>query len=267
MDRHKQKIKSFGNIMHLSEFGILNVFSQSLKILSANPKLILAIFLIVYLPLDLLPVLFPSLDQFQAYNSANAAQLGYNPKFNFEYTLYSIIKGLVALFPSIAMIYVTSRLLGNENQNPINKKAKKITLSESYTAAKNKWLALFLTSLLATVILFGLTLLLIVPGIIYYVYYAFFPQIVVLKNLDYKNALDYSKKLVKGRWWKVLGFIVMLILLSLIMGLAAEILNITYPNVSILVLLSNLLLDFYSLFVTLTVTVYFINLDQLINKK
>ncbi len=267
MSNKKQKTNTVGKKIHPHEFSGYDIFSQSLNLLTANYRLFIAIFLVVYLPLDILPALFPSLDQFQAYDSAKAAQLGNNQTFNIGYTIYSIFKGIIALLSSIAIIYATSKLYGDKNQSHRKKSSVRISLSESYSAAKLKWSGLFLTSLLAALIFIGLTLLLIIPGIIYYVYYAFFPQIVVLKNLNYKSALDYSKNLVKGRWWKVFGFMVMIMLLSLILGLIVSILTRRYPNLNILILLSTLLLDFYSLFVTLTLTVYFIKLDDLIHKK
>ena len=48
-----------------------------------------------------------------------------------------------------------------------------------------------------------LRLLLIIPGIIYYVNTAFFLHAVGLRNQGWKAALDYSRNIVKGHFWKV----------------------------------------------------------------
>lgn len=48
-----------------------------------------------------------------------------------------------------------------------------------------------------------LTLLFIIPGIIYTVYWSLATFVCVDKNLAGKPALDYSKNLVKGHWWKI----------------------------------------------------------------
>jgi len=77
------------------------------------------------------------------------------------------------------------------------------------------------TSLLASLILFGFSLLLVIPGIIWTLYYAFFMQVVVLRGIGGKAALNYSKSLVEGRWWKVFWilFVISLIYIAMSFGL------------------------------------------------
>jgi len=58
---------------------------------------------------------------------------------------------------------------------------------------------------LAGLIMGGLSLLFIVPGVIWIVYYTFIQYVVALRGMGDKKALDYSKNLVKGRWWRVAG--------------------------------------------------------------
>lgn len=254
MKKHKTPQRTspkFGLKSH--ELSILNILSFSLNLLRDNYKLLLSIFLIIYLPLDILPLFFPQLDSFQAYKTT---QLN-NTSLNWGYTAYGIIKGLLGMLATIAVIYATYCFTAQ----------KKITLKQSYAAAKDKWIALLLTSLLSALILIGLTLLLIIPGVIYYVYYLFFSVVVVLKDLQYKEALDYSKKLVKGRWWKVFGFFLTLFIISFIVGISISTLISSLNNNSILAALGNLMLDFYALFAVICVTVYFINLDSLSSKK
>ena len=77
------------------------------------------------------------------------------------------------------------------------------SLGGSLQMAATRCLPLFGTGFLAGLILMGLSLLLIVPGIIWSVYYAFFIYVVALRNTGGKRALDYSKKLVAGQWWRV----------------------------------------------------------------
>jgi uncharacterized membrane protein len=63
-----------------------------------------------------------------------------------------------------------------------------------------------LTQLLTALAILGLTLLLVVPGIIFAVYWAFTQQIATLTDKSGRDAMKYSKELVKGRWWKVVGY-------------------------------------------------------------
>lgn len=69
-------------------------------------------------------------------------------------------------------------------------------------------LPLFLTSILrgCFTILWGL--LLIVPGIIYSIRTTFYSIIVVDKDLAYREALNQSKEIVKGRTWRILWYII-----------------------------------------------------------
>ncbi len=63
----------------------------------------------------------------------------------------------------------------------------------------------FWTSLLLSVIVLGLTLLLIIPGVIWSNNYSFTLAIVALRNLKGRAALEASKKLIYGQWWRVFG--------------------------------------------------------------
>ncbi len=67
----------------------------------------------------------------------------------------------------------------------------------------SRWPSTFVTGLVYICIVFGLALLFIIPGIIWMVYYTFWVYVVAVRNLNFKDALDYSKRLVKGREWEV----------------------------------------------------------------
>jgi hypothetical protein len=60
-------------------------------------------------------------------------------------------------------------------------------------------------SFLTFIVVFALLLLLIVPGIVYSTYYTFVLFAVALRNKSGTAALDYSKNLVTGQWWRVFG--------------------------------------------------------------
>ncbi|HLD60897.1 MAG TPA: hypothetical protein VJA27_02075 [Patescibacteria group bacterium] len=63
---------------------------------------------------------------------------------------------------------------------------------------------LIYTSLLSGLIIFGGTLLLVVPGIIFGVWYSFANYAVTLDEKKGMEALRFSKQLVSGRWWAIL---------------------------------------------------------------
>lgn len=63
----------------------------------------------------------------------------------------------------------------------------------------------FLTSLLMGIIVAIGFVLLIIPGIVFWVWYSFALYFVVTQGLGPRDALKASKKLVRGHFWAVLG--------------------------------------------------------------
>lgn len=98
-----------------------------------------------------------------------------------------------------------------------------ITWQTALRAALSRLGALTWTGILAGLILIGLTLLLIVPGIIWSLYYAFFVFVVVLRGLSGKKALDYSKNIVKGQWWRVFLYLLVISLLGCVVTIAVSV--------------------------------------------
>jgi len=74
------------------------------------------------------------------------------------------------------------------------------------------------TSFLVSLIVLGGTLLFVIPGIIFMIWYAFSFYAVVFEGKTWMQALSASKSLVVGRWWSMLW---RLFLPGLIFGLLA----------------------------------------------
>lgn len=86
-----------------------------------------------------------------------------------------------------------------------------------------------LTSILVAIIVFAGTLLLIIPGIIFGVWYAFTFYQVVFEDKTGAAALAESKKLVVGRWWAILWRLFLpAAVFTLILLLANYILNLPF---------------------------------------
>jgi hypothetical protein len=69
----------------------------------------------------------------------------------------------------------------------------------------SRWASVFSASFIGGIIILLLSLLLVVPGMIFGVYYTFGYWAAAVRGVGGKNALDYSKKLVSGQWWRVFG--------------------------------------------------------------
>ncbi|GAB4164190.1 MAG: hypothetical protein Fur003_6450 [Candidatus Dojkabacteria bacterium] len=91
----------------------------------------------------------------------------------------------------------------------------KSTIEELFkTKVSSKLMSGFVTYLLAGLIGFGLLLLLIVPGVIFLVQAAFVGIIAILTDKKNMDAINYSKQLVKGRWFETFGYLLLITLFS-----------------------------------------------------
>jgi hypothetical protein len=110
-------------------------------------------------------------------------------------TLVGIVASLII---SIALTRVTYKLY---TKQPI------LSFKEEILATKSLIIPSFLGGLLYGLIVFGGLLLLIIPGIIFSVWYAFSAMGIVLDKKPVLESLSYSKSLVMGRFWKTLLYI------------------------------------------------------------
>ncbi len=81
--------------------------------------------------------------------------------------------------------------------------AKPTEWKETFTSSSTLIWPMILTSFLVTLSVFGGTLLLIVPGIIFAIWYSFTSYVVIFEGQQGLNAMRASKALVVGRWWPI----------------------------------------------------------------
>jgi len=122
----------------------------------------------------------------------------YRPTINFANKIFTTILFVVlfiflmSIIPTVIAIGVSVTIAGLVNSGHI-------------------WIAL----------IFMLPFLLFIPSIVYGVYWRFSFGTALLKGVYNRKALSYSKSLVKGRWWKAVGYfavIGLVLLLILIIG-------------------------------------------------
>lgn len=83
---------------------------------------------------------------------------------------------------------------------------------------KRKYQSLVWVWIISDLMLLGLFLLLIIPGVIYFVYWSLAYFVILDKGITGKKALDYSKNLIKGKWFKTLVLLVLLNAVPLLMA-------------------------------------------------
>ncbi len=105
--------------------------------------------------------------------------------------LFFIIISVIQAWGQVALLYA------------IKDNSERIGIIESYKRGWHKILSYFWVYLLVSLVVFGGFLLLIVPGILFAVWFSFAIFILVAENLKGVKALSKSKEYVKGHWWGV----------------------------------------------------------------
>jgi hypothetical protein len=173
---------------------------------------------------------------------------------NYVMTPMLIITPLLTIIGYVGVIVLAENTVRNDN------------IELDWRAAISKALTRFgscaITSLLGGLIIIGLSLLLVIPGIIWMVYYTFILQVVVLRGIRGKAALDYSKSLVIGRWWKIFWISLVPLLISNVTIFVQNHLSSLLPNALSIITATGL--DIFDIgFTTVFTTILFLNLDSI----
>ena len=174
-------------------------------------KTIVLLTLIVSLPLNLL-------------SAITSAQIGPNTGDPQQFLngikgVFGAGLGITVLLASLAGILIPLGIVaivraGDNNQT--------LDIQTAFGQAASRWGAGLVTSLIMVVLLIGLALLLVVPAIIFGVFWAFAIFAVMHDNLQGMAALKESKRVVQGHWWKVFGNV---IAFGFVAGIAGSILS------------------------------------------
>ena len=145
------------------------------------------------LPLAFISFVWSLILTFKAENLAQS--LSTNPVFMFSSVLLNLLNAVIYLFVTVASIEAIRRVSENSS----------LSVQEAFLVAKAKaWKFLLIGILKGAILLIGF-LLLIIPGIIFSVWFAFSGMEIVLNKTGVKESLSKSKALVIRRFWPVLG--------------------------------------------------------------
>ncbi len=125
--------------------------------------------------------------------------LGGAPTFTWQVGLgmaVSIVISLLLIWVSIALMRTLANMAAGSEVKPI-----KTELRESTSL----FLPFIFVSILSGLAIAGGFILLIIPGIIFSVWFAFATYALTIDGKHGVEALRMSKNLVKGRWWEVLA--------------------------------------------------------------
>jgi hypothetical protein len=127
--------------------------------------------------------------------------------YQFLYGLLStLIWSVLFIIFSLPLIFMVDSALREEE----------IDFKDALKLSYKVWLPTSWVVVLQNIITGLLMLLFIIPGFIWLIYYTFATYAVALEKNRGKAALDYSKALVQGRWWKICDFIFLVGLITTI---------------------------------------------------
>jgi len=233
-----------------NKYGFWILFSKTFEILRNNAKYFLLISLIIYLPLNII------LEYFWQYLLSEDFTL----KELSNYTrLAGFLENIIWVVAEIFIIFLV--------KSYIDKDLK--TFKEYFNESLSLWGKWVLANIHYSIFVWFLLILLIIPWILFAVYWIFFLQILVLKWKDF-DYLKHSKELVKWNWWNVFFniFILYLILfiIAFILGSIQGYYYIYLDNIYVDILVGTFI-DYANIFIYIFITLKFLNLDWIKNKK
>lgn len=125
---------------------------------------------------------------------------------------YSIVMAILMTVSGLLMLLALSSLVSGSLKNG------KLSFSEALKLGKKNYWRLLAFMIVYIVFLLGLTILLIIPGFIFLVFWIFGYFVFIDEGNGIIKALKRSYHIVRGRWWKTLGYMVLIdLILILIM--------------------------------------------------
>ncbi len=103
------------------------------------------------------------------------------------------------------------------------------------------------TALLAGLAIVGGVILLIIPGVLFFVWFVLAIPVVVLERVAYRDALRRSRELSRGHGWRILGaFLVYLLIIFVVffvIGIFAGVAGLSQQEITVLVNIGSILLN------------------------
>lgn len=222
------------------QLSIGELLSEGWQQFRAHFKAICIITLVIYIPINIILSFFPignSLSDMRPY-----------------LRMVQFLEGFFGIISTIAIAFLVKSTLDRQQT---------LTAGEALKKALSKWLPVLGTNIIVGLFVFGLTLLLIVPGIIFAVYWVPFALYAVLFADKFGiSALSYSKAMVKGRWWTVCGYSLVLFIFYMISAVIAGIPSGFLPNIQAVQVAANLLVDLSGAFFNVVALLFFLNFDR-----
>lgn len=221
---------------------ISDIFSLAFGVIKDRFKVITAILVTVNLPMALVSAYIVS----RNIENVSVEEFGATG-------IISIISVIIGVVASMGIIHITEAHLVRSEE-------------VSYKDAFSKGFKLFFRSILINICAFIVLtvgfVFLIIPGIYLAGAFSFIYQAVVIKNTGVIDTLKYSKKTVKGHWWKVFFTGLIANVLAMIVIMIFDFMSGNFIGS----IISSIVTALSTGFTTIVLTVLFLNLDFYKNK-
>lgn len=225
----EKRLKSQSPSNNNNPFGIDALFSKTWNSFTKNLPLTL-IPLISSIPWFILGLLFALFNQdlFKRLEEANRT-MSNQPAEDLELIKEICLTFIYSpLYLSITVLGIFLGILGTialYRGIIFSDQDKKISLFEAYKESLPLFFPFILVSLLQFLAIFSGFILLIIPGIIFAIWFMFSQFSLLAEDERGRKALKRSKGLVKGKWWSVFGRVVLFFILITLASLPVSILN------------------------------------------
>jgi len=166
------------------------IILQSIDLYKKNTHLFIKYMLVLFIPTGIIAILGAVL--------GTTSQMVYSYGFGITLLLYI----LLIILGSLASLWVSMAFI--KTIYACHKKQTIPDMKPNFLSIKQLIIPAILVSILNALIVVGGFILLVVPGIIFAIWFAFAVYDVAINNTkEPVQALKNSKKLVDGRWWEV----------------------------------------------------------------
>lgn len=249
MDTPQQSTTSpiFQHILRLGE-----IFSATWALYSKHFALIVIITLVVAIPVNIGNTLIT--DMSTDLSTSAITDDGYGVFSGIMWINLlggGILLALVGVLTPLAISFAVNKLVKGES----------VTYQEALKAAFSAWPRGIITSLILFVLLVVLYTLLIIPGIIFTIFWAFAIPAVMISGLSGMSALSDSKSIVSGRWWKVFGN---LLVIGILVGIIGAIISSPFSGSSswVMRVIALTISSIVTAFINVAMVVMYINLKK-----
>lgn len=215
------------------QLGIGELLTLSWTMIKNNYQSLLLFAVIIFFPVNLIFSLLPQ----------NLSLIN---------TINSFVSILTQILSTLAVAVFIKAKLDN----------KSLSLKEAMNSALSNFGRGITTNLLSFIVLILLFIALIIPGIIFGIYWIFAGYALALHGKSNMEALRYSKTIVQNRWWRTFGYSAVFFILFVIGMFILTLPFIPLPEHPLIDFVSQSLHSILSVGLIVIYTLFYINFDS-----